>query len=177
MKTRTEDQLVTEYFAQIDALRNGVDTAVENLSDMWDADGVFEFCGSPPLAAKYVGRTAIKTLYKNRFHANGMEVPLDQESSKLHKCDEVTVTEVKTDVKRIRPHDGKLVAGWSTRIGTHQGLGFSVSGSHTFTFRDGRITNLKVVISPKADDAKGLKLDGLTTNDIGRLALAAWPVV
>jgi len=172
-----DEELVNAYFDQIRALRNGVDDAVEKLTDMWDDDGVFEFCGAPPLSAKYGGRTAIKTLYKNRLHANGMEVPLEGESAEKLGLKDVTLSDVDTDVNRLRAHDGKLVAGWSTRIGTHQGLGFTVSGSHTFSFKEGKISSLSVVISPKADDAPNLKMEGLTVNDIGRLALAAWPVV
>jgi hypothetical protein len=144
---------------------------------MWDEDGEFEFCGAPPLTARYCGRTAIKTLYKNRLHANGMEVPLDAESAKALSHKQLTVNDVDTDVKKVRAHNGKVVAGWTTRIGTHEKVGFAVSGSHTFTFKDGRIASLKVVISPKADDAPNLNLSGLSVTDIGRLALAAWPVV
>lgn len=171
------EKIVKEYFEQIQALRSGVDDSVEKLTGMWDDDGVFEFCGAPPLSAKYCGRTAIKTLYKNRLHANGMEVKLDDESSKKLRCVDVTLSDVETQVTRVRAHNGKLVAGWSTRIGTHQKLGFNVSGSHTFSFKDDKISGLKVVVSPKADDAPNLKMDDLTVNDIGRLALAAWPVV
>ncbi|MDD3448071.1 MAG: hypothetical protein PHF72_03465 [Gammaproteobacteria bacterium] len=175
--TQGDEKRVGEYFKQIEALRSGVDSSVERLTEMWDDDGVFEFCGAPPLNARYTGKVAIKTLYKNRLHANGMEVKLDGESAKKLKEGEVTLSTVKTDVNRVRAHDGKMVAGWTTLVGTHQGVGFNVSGSHTFTFRDGRITSLKVVISPKADDAANLRLEGLSVNDIGRLALAAWPVV
>ncbi len=173
----TDEKLVTEYFEQIHALRNGVNSSVEKLTDMWDDDGVFEFCGAPPLNAKYCGRTAIKTLYKNRLQANGMEVKLDKVSAKSLGHGDVTLSDVETDVNRVRAHDGKLVAGWSTRIGTDQGIGFNVSGSHTFSFKDGKISSLKVVISPKPDDAPNLRMEALTVNDIGRLALAAWPVV
>ena len=175
--TEKEEGLVNEYFKQIEALRAGVDSAVDRLTDMWDVDGVFEFCGAPPLNAKYSGRTAIKTLYKNRLHANGMEVKLEEESSKKLKLDEVTLADVKTDVGKMRAHDGKLVAGWTTRVGTHQKVGVNVSGSHTFSFHDGKISSLKVVVSPKADDAPNLAMEGLSVKDIGRLALAAWPVV
>lgn len=172
-----DEKLVTEYFEQIHALRNGVDSAVEKLTDMWIDDGVFEFCGAPPLNAKYCGRTAIKTLYKNRLQANGMEVKLDEVSAESFGYGDVTMSEVETKVNRVRAHDEKLVAGWTTRIGTNQGIGFNVSGSHTFSFKNGKIASLKVVISPKPDDAKNLKMEALTVNDIGRLALAAWPVV
>lgn len=177
-KLSEKDQgMVNEYFRQIEALRSGVDDAVNKLTDMWDEDGVFEFCGAPPISAKYSGKTAIKTLYRNRLHANGMEVKLEKESTKKLKINEVTLSDVRTDVSRMRSHDGKIVAGWTTRIGTHQKVGFNVSGSHTFTFQNGKISNLKVVISPKADDAQNLMMEGLSVNDIGRLALAAWPVV
>lgn len=175
--TDKEEGLVKEYFKQIEALRDGVDNAVEKLVDMWDEDGIFEFCGAPPLNAKYSGRTAIKTLYKNRLHANGMEVKLEKDSAKNLKVDEVTLADVKTDVGKMRAHDGKLVAGWTTRVGTHQEIGFNVAGSHTFSFQNGKISALKVVVSPKADDAPNLIMRGLSVNDIGRLALAAWPVV
>ncbi len=171
------EKLVNNYFEQIKSLRSGVDRSVENLTDMWDDDGVFEFCGTPPLNAKYCGRTAIKTLYKNRLAANGMEVALDTKSAKTYQQKEVTVSDVDTKVKRLRTHDDKVVAGWSTKVGTKQGVGFNVSGSHTFAFKGDKISKLKVVISPKVDDAVNLKHDDLTINDIGRLALAAWPVV
>jgi hypothetical protein len=36
---------------------------------------------------------------------------------------------------------------------------------------------LKVVVSLKPDETRGLSMQGLAVNDIGRLALAAWPVV
>lgn len=172
-----EEKTVGAYFQQVRALRKGVDSAVDALTDMWDDDGVFEFCGAPPLAAQYVGRTAIKTLYKNRLHASGMEVKVDEECAKALKRLDVTLSDVDTEVIRVRAHNGKLVAGWTTRIGTAQGVGFKVAGSHTFTFKDGKIASLKVVVSPRPDEAEGLNMDGLTVNDIGRLALAAWPVV
>src|SRR6266545_5099662 len=155
---------VTEYFDQIRALRSGVDSAVDKLTEMWDDDGEFEFCGAPPLTARYSGRTAIKTLYKNRLAANGMEVSLDAESAKALRKTQLTVSDVDTDVKKMRAHDGKVVAGWTTRIGTAEKAGFAVAGSHTFTFKDGKIASLKVVISPKADDAPNLDLSALTVN-------------
>lgn len=175
--SQADEKLVNEYFEQIRALRSGVDSSVESLTKMWDDDGVFEFCGAPPLTATFGGRSAIKTLYNNRLHANGMEVALHKESAKSLNIKEVTMSDVDTNVTRVRAHDGKLVAGWTTRIGTHQGVGFQVSGSHTFSFKDGKISRLKVVISPKPDDAPNLKMDALVVDDIGRLALAAWPVI
>jgi hypothetical protein len=70
-----------------------------------------------------------------------------------------------------------MAVGWTTLIGTEDNRGFQVSGNHTFTFKDGKIISLKVVVSPKPDRAPKLALDGLSVDDIGRLSLAAWAVV
>ena len=73
--------------------------------------------------------------------------------------------------------DGKVVAGWATEVGTTDKRGFSVSGSHTFKFKDGKILSLKVVVSPKADETPQFDLNSVGVEDIGRLSLAAWMVV
>lgn len=84
---------------------------------------------------------------------------------------------MKTEVQRSRRTGNKVVAGWTTVIGTADGRGFEVSGSHTFTFDRDRIRSLKVVITPRPKETKMLSMQELTVDDIGRLALAAWPVV
>lgn len=172
-----QEDLVKRYFSLIRDLRNGKEGSVERLVDLWDADGVFEFAGAPPVQAKFVGRQAINVLYKNRFDANGMELQLAGAGTKSQRSAALGV--VDTDVHKQRVIDDKLVAGWTTVIGTKDGRGFEVSGSHTFTFADGKIRSLKIVISPKADTAKmqTLSMEGLAVEDIGRLALAAWAVV
>lgn len=85
---------------------------------------------------------------------------------------------VDTDVHRMRALDSeRVVAGWTTTIGTSDQQGFQVSGSHSFTFRNGKIAKLRIVVSPKADTAAELNAAELSVEDIGRLSPAAWAVV
>ena len=170
-------KVVKSYFSYIRELRAGKDEAVGKLLELWDADGVFEFAGAPPLVATFQGRNAIHVLYKNRLLANGM--PLQLEPKGKAKADvNVALGVVDTEVNRMREMNGsKVVAGWTTVIGTDRKQGFEVSGAHTFTFRDGKIRNLKVVISPQPAATKNLSADELAVDDIGRLSLAAWAVV
>lgn len=178
-------QITRDYFALISDLRAGKEDAVERLVDLWDADGTFEFAGAPPVTGTFHGRTAIHVMYKNRLGACGMALRLegdpqvmDPRTSAAYQ-QQTALDIVETDVRRTRALNGggKIVAGWITRIGAQDGRGFEVSGSHTFTFKDGKITSLKIVVSPKPDASPNLRLDGLPVEDIGRLALAAWAVV
>ena len=177
METQEHEKIVSRYFEYIRALRKGEKGSVERLVELWDVDGMFEFAGAPPLHGKYVGRTAILTLYKNRLQANGMSLKLEGGSSKEREAQDASLGLVDTEVKRVHSYNGKIIAGWSTLIGTSDGRGFAVAGSHTFTFKDGKIASLRIVVSPKPDKTSNLRMEGLTVNDIGRLALAAWPVV
>ena len=168
------EKIVEQYFKLIRDLRAGRQSAVEELTALWDPDGVFEFAGAPPVTGTFKGKVAIQTLYNNRVKAVGM--PLRLEAKAAHQ--EAALGTVDTEVHKTRVMDeNRVVAGWTTTIGTKDGLGFQVAGSHAFTFRDGKISSLKVVISPKHEEALNLKAGALTVNDIGRLALAAWPVV
>lgn len=172
------EKIVQEYFAYIRDLRAGKEKAVDHLVELWDPDGVFEFAGAPPVTATFQGRNAIHVLYRNRLCANGMPLTLDTKPKS--KADaRVALGVVDTEVHRTRTLQNKVVSGWTTVIGTSDGRGYEVSGSHTFTFRDGKIASLKVVISPRPDatEKAGLRLEALSVDDIGRLALAAWPVV
>ncbi|HZR82555.1 MAG TPA: hypothetical protein VFD92_15780 [Candidatus Binatia bacterium] len=180
-----DERVVKTYFTLIRDLRNGKEGSVEKLLDMWDVDGVFEFAGAPPVTGTFQGRTAIQVLYQNRFKASGMPLRLEGAKVGAKSSKDVALGVVDTEVHRTRVLDGKIVAGWTTIIGTDDRRGFEVSGSHTFTFREGKIRSLKVVVSPRADPAEKtkaaqaleLRLDDLHVDDIGRLALAAWPVV
>lgn len=169
--------MVKQYFSLIRDLRSGKTGSVAKLVDLWDSDGVFEFAGAPPVQAKFTGRRAIEVLYTNRFNANGMDLKLEGKGAKGARNAALGI--VDTEVHRQRTIDDKVVAGWTTVVGTKDGRGFEVSGSHTFSFADGKIKSLKIVVSPRPDEAKaaGLTLDGLSVDDIGRLALAAWAVV
>ena len=54
-----------------------------------------------------------------------------------------------------------------------------MGGSHQFTFERGKIKKLRVLTSAKATESQleRLSLEGLQVEDLGRLSLAAWPVV
>ena len=49
---------VEQYFTLIRDLRSGDEASVLKLMEMWDADGVFEFVGAPPLVGTYKGAVA-----------------------------------------------------------------------------------------------------------------------
>lgn len=169
------EDVVNVYFERVNDLRLGKADAVERLVDMWDPDGTFEFAGAPPVGGTFHGRNAIHTLYKNRLQANGMPMRLETGGPGL--AAEATLGAVSTKPRRVRVMHDKVVVGWTTEIATGDKHGFSVSGSHTFGFRDGKILSLKVVVSPKADEVPHLDLSALGVDDIGRLSLAAWMVV
>lgn len=183
MKPRQgHEDLVHKYFDLIRELRTGVAGAPERLRELWDPDGVFEFAGSPPLTGTFIGINAITVLYQNRFAASGMPLRLegvgDKEQTKGAEGIDTALGVVDTDVHRLRVlDDERVVAGWTTVIGTRDGHGFQVSGSHSFTFKDGKISKLRIVVSPKPDAAEQLLADALSVDDIGRLSLAAWAVV
>jgi ketosteroid isomerase-like protein len=167
------NEIVEEYFTYIRDLRTGVDGAVERLIDLWDDDGVFEFAGTPPVTGTFVGRNAIAALYTNRFKASGMPLRLEG----LDKAEDAELGIVETEVLRTRERDNKVIAAWTTTIGTADQRGFQVAGSHTFTFKDGKIASLRIVVSPRAEAHGDLRLENLSVDDIGRLSLAAWMVV
>ena len=171
------ENIVGTYFRHIRDLRMGKPGSVEELMQLWDDDGVFEFAGAPPVTGTFQGRNAIHVLYKNRFHANRMALRLEGAPAKGGADPEAALGVVDTEVQRTKVMDQKIVAGWITTIGTEDGRGFQVAGSHTFTFRNGKISSLKVVVSPRPERAEKLSLEGLAVDDIGRLSLAAWPVV
>lgn len=188
-------EVIDRYFSYIRDLRNGKQEAVEKLIELWDEDGVFEFAGTAPVTGTYKGRNAIHVLYKNRVNACGMPLRLEgtlaAPAGTLTR--EVALGAVDTHVNRVRnlaastasakstkatAEKGQRVAvGWTTTIGTDDKRGFKVGGSHTFTFKGGKISALKVSVSPKPEDSEGLALTDLAVRDIGRLSLAAWAVV
>lgn len=169
------EDVVNLYFERVNDLRTGKEDAVDRLVDMWDVDGTFEFAGAPPVSGTFHGRNAIHALYKNRLLANGMALRL--ETSRPGQPSEAALGVVSTKPRRVRVMNDKVVVGWVTEIATGDKQGFSVSGSHTFTFKDGKIQSLKVVVSPKADEVPHFDLSALAVDDIGRLSLAAWMVV
>jgi ketosteroid isomerase-like protein len=187
--TPTPEQIVERYFAYIRDLRKGDEAAADRLIELWDEDGAFEFAGAPPVTGTFKGRNAIHVLYKNRAKAAGMPLKLEGGAASLTgeaaAAREAALGVVDTQVHRMRSLGAtragspaeRMAVGWTTLIGTEDNRGFQVSGNHTFTFKDGKIISLKVVVSPKPDRAPKLALDGLSVDDIGRLSLAAWAVV
>ncbi len=170
------EELVNNYFQNIAALRSGHTTAVGALMEMWHSNGIFEFVGSPPVIGTYRGRVAIQTLYQNRLAANGMALRLEGNDGEARAA---TLGLVATNITHLRLNGTRAVAGWRTTIGTEEGDGFDVAGSHLFDVADGKIVNLRVTVSPKADPSEvpDLSLENLSVSDVGRLSLAAWPVV
>jgi ketosteroid isomerase-like protein len=170
------DGIVRTYFDRIRDLRSGKDGAVEALMELWDDDGVFEFAGSPPVTGTFRGKNAIHVLYKNRLNATGMPLRLEATSTERDRAAALGL--VDTEVHRTkRMAANKVVAGWTTVVGTSDKRGFQVSGSHTFEFKNDRIAALRIVVSPRPENTPQFRLEGLAVDDIGRLALAAWAVV
>lgn len=169
-------EIARRYFALIEELRSGNEEAVPQLMELWDQDGTFQFVGAPPVVGTFEGAMAIHTLYKNRVRSDRMRLSL--ESSGDSPID-VALSVVETNVGHLREHEGRVLAGWRTTIGTTEGHGFDVAGSHQFTFEGDKIKRLRVTVSPKADDSRmeSLSLKDLSVSDVGRLSLAAWPVV
>jgi ketosteroid isomerase-like protein len=170
------EKLVDTYFKLIRALRSGDEKSVPRLMEMWDPDGTFEFAGAPPLVGTFKGAVAIQTLYDNRVKTTGMKVQLETRSA---KAQDVTLGVVDTEVTHLRTNGNRAVVGWRTTIGTKENQGFDVAGSHLFAFENGKIKSLRVSISPKADQShlENLRVADLSVADVGRLSLAAWPVV
>ena len=170
------EKLVEKYFEQIQSLRDGNENSVDELMKLWNTDGVFEFSGSAPLIGTYKGELAIRTLYNNRLKSNGMELKLHA-GRKDFKSFNLGI--VKTDISHVKTNDDKIIVGWKTTIGTKDGLGYDISGSHLFLVVNEKIKSLRVTIStkPEVSSLKELSMEELSIQDIGRLSLAAWPVV
>ena len=187
-------EIVRRYFELIRELRNGQEDAVGKLLELWNDDGVFEFAGAEPVTGIYKGKNAIHVLYKNRVAACGMPLKLAGTGAAVARNDvarDVALGVVDTQIHRIRTiatrptgskgvanaRNERVAAGWTTLVGTDGRHGFQVAGNHVFLFRNGKISSLKVTVSPRAEATPGLALDGLAVVDIGRLSLAAWAVV
>jgi ketosteroid isomerase-like protein len=168
--------IVERYFSLIHDLRNGDEESVPRLMDLWDTDGTFEFAGASPVIGTFHGAVAIRTLYQNRLRANGRKVTVETTAA---TPEDLTLGVVETHVTHVRTNGDRVAAGWRTTIGTTEGQGFDVAGSHLFVFDGDKIKSLRVTVSPKADQSQlaELRAERLTVNDVGRLSVAAWAVV
>ena len=170
--------IVQRYFELIRALRAGEQSSVDGLMELWDPEGTFEFAGTPPVVGTFKGAAAIRALYKNRVNSGNMKVAI-MGSGKGEEVQKAGLGVVDTDIKHIRKDRGRALVGWRTTVGTREGTGFDVAGSHVFTFRKGKIRSLRVTISPKPMKSLNTKLTlgDFSVQDVGRLSLAAWAVV
>jgi ketosteroid isomerase-like protein len=170
------EKVVNTYFKLIRDLRRGDEKSVPRLMELWDQDGTFEFAGSPPVVGTFKGAMAINTLYKNRLSTSGMRLNVETRAA---KSQDVTLGVVDTEITNMRTNGSRVVVGWRTTIGTEENLGFDVAGSHLFNFENGKIKSLRVSVSPKPDQSHlaNLRAENLSVTDVGRLSLAAWPVV
>jgi ketosteroid isomerase-like protein len=168
--------IVERYFELIRALRRGDPVAVLALMELWHPDGTFEFAGAPPVVGTFVGAVAINALYKNRLGGVGMGVRLETARG---VPEDASLGVVDTEIRHLRANGDRVAVSWRTVIGTAEGRGFDVAGAHLFVFEGDRIKHLRVTVSPKPDPSQmaELRLDDLSLNDVGRLSLAAWPVV
>lgn len=174
--TNKTEKVVTNYFKLIHDLRKGDEKSIPKLMALWDQDGVFEFAGASPVVGTFKGAMAINTLYKNRLNSCKMGLAIE---TKAGKRQEVTLGTVDTEVSHLRTNGNRAVAGWRTTIGTQEGHGFDVAGSHLFVIDGDKIKSVRVTVSPGPTKShlEALNLANLSVNDVGRLSLAAWPVV
>jgi ketosteroid isomerase-like protein len=169
------EEMVRRYFELVSQLRKGDEAAVDRLMELWHPEGVFEFAGAPPLVGTFNGALAIRTLYQNRLKARGVRLKaLDGDGTDMR----LGIVETKV-LKTSAKGTSRIVAGWRTTVGTAENRGFDESGSHEFTFQRGKIRKVQVRVAskPKASELGSLSLADLTVRDIGRLSLAAWPVI
>jgi hypothetical protein len=168
--------IVEKYFELIRRMRNGDRSSIDELMALWADNGTFEFKGAPPVVGSFRGALAIRTLYENRLKASGMPVTLDTLDGGAR---DVGLGLVDTEVKNIRRSKSRVLAGWRTTIGTSEQHGFDMTGSHVFDFVRGKIKSLKVTIStkPVQSHLAALSFDRVAVANMGRLSLAAWPVV
>lgn len=144
---------------------------------MWDEDGVFEFCSTPPVNGSFCGKNAIHALYKARSTVRGMPVKLDGHGHSAVQ-EEAAIGFVKREINRIQTIGKDRATAWTTAyIATSDGRGFKCAGNYTCTFKDGKIAKVRITISPTVQEVANLTLEGLSVTDVGRLAQAAWMVV
>lgn len=172
-----ERKLVQTYFRYVKDLYAGKHQVIEKFLELWDPDGTFEFVGTPPTKAAFHGVNAIHVLYKNRLNSSDMPLRLEGAGTWVKSGKVTGLGELNTGMYQTREIGNRIMADWTKVIRTQDRRGFTVSGSHEFTFKDGRIQTLRVVVSPKPHATEHLSLAGLSVNDIGRLSLAAWAVV
>jgi ketosteroid isomerase-like protein len=171
-KQKTNVNVIKKFFTCLKKIHAGDLKAVDAMLKLWDEDGTIELTGISPYTGKFTGLNAIAVLYKNVARSAGMPLKLEKDRK------ETALGPRKFNVESIRAvGENRVVANWTTVISTKDGRGFLVAGGDTFVLKGNKIYSDLFIQSPKAEIVRGFKMEGLTVNDIGRLALAAWPVV
>lgn len=174
MKTehgKKREKIIKDFFRYLKELHSGNTQAIEKILELWDDEGTVKLIGLYPYAGEFVGVNSISVLYHNVARSAGMPVHLKDSKIKA------TLGPRKFEVESIHSVGDKVVATWRTEITTKEGVGFEMSGGDTFSFKGDRISRDLCTMSTKPAELKGFKVDELSVNDIGRLALAAWAVV
>ena len=170
-------KVMDAYFDYLNQVYEQKEGALEKLLDLWDDDGIFEFCSTPPVTGTFHGKNAIHALYKARANVKGMPVNLEGNRTDA-VYEEAALGFVKREIDRMQTVNKDRVTAWTTAyIATADGRGFKCVGNYTAQFKSGKISKVRITISPTVDAVSDLKLEGLSVDDIGRLALAAWAVV
>ena len=174
MATRTQkknENVIKKFFTYLRKIHAGDIKAVDSMLKLWDEDGTIELTGIFPYTGKFTGLNAVAVLYKNVARSAGMPLKLERDKK------ETALGPRSFKVESIRAvGNNRVVARWTTLIRTKDRRGFSVAGGDTFVLENNKIVNDLCILSPKPESVRGFKMEGLTVNDIGRLALAAWPV-
>lgn len=150
------ESIIESYFAAFNAIQKGDERAVDRMMDLWHESGHCQVVGAGKLPDEYRGLNAVRALYKGIARAPRQEIHTERGRTRATKED--------------------VVVEWTSQIGIDP-KPLKVDGSNAFSFKDNRISDLKIVLSPKGATGQQLKLHELEVSDIGRLALAAWAVV
>ncbi len=168
--------MVERFFEYSAALHEGDESVVEKLLDLFDEDASWEFLGRYPLVGKFRGRMALHVLFKNQAQAAAMTIPLEaRKEARISKISPVVVQDTVAD-------GGKAVVNWDQWVHLDGHEAFPLTGCTTFYFKHGKIGRVTGIVLPRRDVSDKalpaeMSLADLTVDDIGRLALAAWPVV
>lgn len=180
-------ETIHEYFTHKKELRSGKDSAVTSLVRLWDERGIMEFAGSSIVTGTFVGINAIKVFYLNCLNTCCVPLRLEGASSVTGKllAGDVSLAKVETLVDRTRTLqiDEEWTSGiviqrtavrWTTTIETNDHRGFYITGSHTFIFRNGKISQLMIRLSSEPKRALALNLSTLSRRDVDSMIRAAW---
>ncbi len=166
---------IETFFACIDRLHAGDESAIRDMLNLWRSDGRWTFNGAYPLGGEFRGKLAIEVYLRNLVHSSKIPVSLEKEGSSALARNNV-------EIRRVSQKDDNWVAEWDQVVATEDGHGGAFGGSSVFRFSDEKISSVDVTVWPRPEAQRAgllaeLKIADLTVTDVGRLALAAWAVV